>query len=393
MAKKDNIAALFVDKIAVFAAHHAVQRNADASFAFEQESNFFWLTKIVEPDWMLIVDGFEGVSYLVAPEIPDHQRLFDGALDHSAVRRTSGIETIIDAVEAEKVLKTLSEKHDTVYALAEHPDKDYFEFVANPAQQDLWKRLEVTFKNVVDCRLDLAKLRALKTPDEITAIQSAIDTTVATFEQVKKKLPDTRFEYEIEAELSYGFRRFGTQSHAYDPIVAGGKNACTLHYGQNNDDLPENGFVLIDAGTKVDGYAADITRTYAVGKPTERQVAVHQAVEHAHHEIIELLGPGVSVRQYHDDVDVIMKRALKNLGLLKSDDDYRTYFPHAISHGLGVDVHDALGRPEAFQPGMVLTVEPGIYIPEEGFGVRIEDDILITENGRENLSAKLSTGL
>ena len=384
---------LFKDKVAVFAAHHAVQRNVDASFAYEQESHFFWLTKITEPGWQLIVDGYTQKAYLVAPEIPEHQQLFDGSLDHGHVRVLTGIESIITQQEAENLLQTLAKSHDTVYALGEHPHAEYFEFRVNPAQPELWKKLENIFDKVEDCRLDLSRRRAIKQPNEIKAIRAAVDQTIAVFETIKSRMKTYEYEYEIEAELSYGFRSKGTQGHAYDPIVAGGANACTLHYGVNQQALSKNGLVLIDAGTKVDGYAADITRTYATGNPSSRHKAVHAAVEKAHRDIIELLRPSVSIKEYNENVDTIMKEALKGLGLLKSDNVYRKYFPHAISHGLGIDVHDALGRPETFEVGMVLTVEPGIYIPEEGIGVRIEDDILITKTGHENLSAALSTAL
>jgi Xaa-Pro aminopeptidase len=390
MSKLTNI---FKNKVAVFAAHDALQRNVDAAYPYEQESNFFWLTKIDEPGWQLIVDGFSDKAYLVAPIIPAHQQLFDGALEHDTARVVSGIDTILTDSEATDLLQILAKAHGSVHTLGSHPHAEYFEFSVNPAQARLWKKLEETFETVTDCRLDLAKLRAIKQPEEIAAIRKAVDQTIAVFEHEKKRLPSVRYEYEIEAGLSYGFRNAGTQGHAYDPIVASGANACTLHYGKNQAALPQDGLVLIDAGTKVEGYAADITRTYAIGTPTDRQKAVHAAVEVAHHQIVRLLGPGVSVKEYNNSVDDIMRQALSSLDLLKTEDDYRTYFPHAISHGLGLDVHDALGRPDVFQPGMVLTVEPGIYITEEGIGVRIEDDILITDTGYENLSAGLSTSL
>jgi len=143
----------------------------------------------------------------------------------------------------------------------------------------------------------------------------------------------------------------------------------------------------------VGGYAADITRTYAIGTPSRREKDVHAEVEQAHQAIIDLIKPETSVKEYMAAVDDIMKQALRNLNLLKTPDDFRRYFPHAISHGLGIDVHDSLGGFKAFQPGMVLTVEPGIYIPEEGIGVRIEDDILVTKDGNKNLSAALPTSL
>jgi Xaa-Pro aminopeptidase len=200
-------------------------------------------------------------------------------------------------------------------------------------------------------------------------------------------------EYMVEAEFSHYFRSRGATGHAYEPIVASGKNACTLHHIDNAAEVKNNALLLIDIGASVDGYPADITRTYAVGKPNDRQKAVYTAVETAHYQIIDLLKPGLKVKDYSDRVDEIMKKALDSLGLLKKESDYRRYFPHAVSHGLGIDVHDSLGGPEVFVAGMVLTVEPGIYIPEEGIGVRIEDDILITKTGHENLSAALPTSL
>jgi Xaa-Pro aminopeptidase len=153
---------------------------------------------------------------------------------------------------------------------------------------------------------------------------------------------------------------------------------------------------LLDIGARAGGYAADITRTYAYGEPTKRQIEVHAAVRDAQQQIIQLIQPNVTVEQYQREVDTIMADALLRIGLMSNRDDtenYHKYFPHAISHGLGVDVHDSLGSPKYLLPGMVLTVEPGIYIPEEGIGVRIEDDILVTSSGNENMSRRLSTDL
>ena len=188
-------------------------------------------------------------------------------------------------------------------------------------------------------------------------------------------------------------RGAGADGHAYDPIVAGGSNAITLHYSKNAEKIAKRELVLIDAGASYGGYAADITRTYSRGVATKRQQRVHAAVETAHHKIIALIQPMLSIHEYQDKVDKIMKAALDSIDLPSDDQSLHTYFPHAVSHGLGIDVHDSLGAPRYFETGMVLTVEPGIYIPQEGIGVRIEDDILVTEAGSENLSARLSTGL
>lgn len=379
----------------ILAAYTALQRGNDNAHCFEQESNFWYLTGISEPDWRVIIDGSAHKSWLVAPDIDEVHRTFDGGLSNDEARQISGIDTVISHTDSEKLLRDLAKKHSIVYALGEHPHGEHFNFVENPAQKKLWTVLERIFNSVQDCRLELARQRAIKQPEEIAAIKKAIRLTTEAFELVKDRLPQLKYEYEVEAEFDYYFKKHGA-THAYDPIVAGGKNACTLHYNKNADKLKKNSLLLIDVGARVDGYAADITRTYALGQPTKRQLAVHAAVEQAHLTIIKLLKPGLSVGVYQEKVDDIMKQTLLSLDLMKSledEDNYRRYFPHAISHGLGVDVHDSLGRPTNFEPGMVLTVEPGIYIPEESIGVRIEDDILITKTGSENLSRRLSTSV
>jgi len=203
---------------------------------------------------------------------------------------------------------------------------------------------------------------------------------------------DEVYEYNLEAELSRSFRQSGQQGHAYEPIVAAAKNACTLHYGQNNAQIQKGEYVLIDAGAQAADYAADVTRTYAYGDVSARAKQVHDAVLKAHLAIIDDIQPGLTFEKYHQLSDGYVKQALMTLGLMKNVDDetsYRRYFPHAVSHGLGIDVHESLGGHGEFKPGMVFTVEPGIYIPEESIGVRIEDDILITETGARNLTSTI----
>lgn len=379
--------------IIVISAYTALQRGNDASFAFEQEANFWWLTGINEPDWWMIIDGQRQRTWLVRPFVSDTHQIFDGSLSDDDALRQSGANEVISQDDALKMLRDLAKRHSVAYAIGDSPYDDHFDFSVNPTPKRTWAMLERIFSKVTDCQLELAQLRAIKQPEEIKAMQKAIDLTIEGFKLVKTKLPTLSYEYEIEAEFDYLFRRKGAKGHAYDPIVAAGKNACTLHYIANDSRLKKPSLVLLDIGARVDGYAADISRTYAVGQATKRQQQVHTAVETAHHQIIELLKPNLDIKTYFDTVDDVMKAALESLGLLKQPDDYRLYFPHSISHGLGVDVHDSLGRPKQLLEGMVLTVEPGIYIPEEGIGVRIEDDILITATGHRNLSKKLSTSL
>lgn len=387
---RQTVMTQFRGGVAVLTAYTQMQRGNDASFSFEQEANFWWLTGIEEPDWWVIIDGKK--SWLVAPTLSDTHMVFDGGLGFEDAQKRSGVDAVITEDDAKVLLRTLAKSHSIVYSLADHPSAEHFDFVVNPAQKKLWGMLERTFTSVKDARLELSRLRAIKQPEEIKAIKKAIKLTADAFDHVKNKLPSLKSEFEVEAEFTYYFRKNGAIGHAYDPIVASGKNACTLHYNVNNAKL-KSGLLLMDIGARVDGYAADITRTWGVGKVSARAQQVHLAVEKAHSQIIKLLKPQLKIADYHDQVDKIMHEALNSLGLLKTDDDYRRYFPHAVSHGLGVDVHDALGQPEVFLPGMVITVEPGIYIPEESIGVRLEDDILITDTGYTNLSAKLSLSM
>lgn len=382
--------------IAVISAYTQMQRGNDAAFGFEQEANFWWLTGIVSPDWWVIIDGQRSKSWLVAPDISQAHQIFDGSLSIDEAKLISGVSGVLSQDEAMAMLRDLAKRHSVVYTLGDYPHAEHFNFIVNPALKKLWNILERIFSDVQDCRIDIAKLRAIKEPVEITEIKKAIKLTIDGFNNVRNILPNLRYEYEIEAEFTYHFKKAGSLGHAYDPIVASGMNACTLHYGANSSRLKKGSIVLLDIGARAGGYAADISRSYSYGQPSKRQQDVHAAVQSSHRKIISLIKPGLSLREYDASVNDIMKASLIGLGLLQSpsdDETYRRYFPHAVSHGLGVDVHDSLGRYEEFMPGMVLTVEPGIYIPEEGIGVRIEDNILVTGQGHVNLSKALSTGL
>jgi len=378
----------------ILSAHSEMQRVKDMAFKFEQESSFLWLTGIDASEWKLVIAN--GVSYLVKPDMDDVHAIFNGALSADDAKRISGVDEVLAMSEYNQLIARLTKEHSRVYTLGDDPSAQWYSFSLNPATIDLRKKLTKTFNEVIDCRSDIAALRAIKQPAELEALRSAINVSIVAFQALTKQLSHFQYEYELEAVLNSEFRITGAGGHAYEPIVAAGKNACTLHYDKNNDPLVQNGLVLIDAGARVNRFAADVTRTLAVGTPSNRQRTVHSAVETAHNKIISLIKPGVLLQNYQELVDEIMKDALQEVGLLKNREDqkaYRKYFPHAISHGLGIDVHESLGGYKEFKPGMVLTVEPGIYIPEEGIGVRIEDDILVTETGNENLSKELSTSL
>ena len=380
--------------VIVLTAYTKMQRSNDAASAFDQEANFWWVSGIDTADWWIIIDGSRHKSWLVSPDVDAVHHVFDGILSAEEAKSISGVDAVMTHEQAKDMLRQLAKQHSIVYTLGDQPHAEQYDFVQNPAPKKLHEQLSRSFATVRDCRKELAVLRAIKQPEEITAITKAVNLTIEAFEIVKSKINSFSYEYQIDAEFSYHFRRHGAEGHAYDPIIASGGNACTLHYGDNSAKLKKSQLILMDVGVRYGGYAADITRTYAYGDITKRQQAVHERVAEAHLEIIDLLGPDVTVEAYQQDVRRIMMSALCELKLATSSDDsaaYGRYFPHAVSHGLGIDVHDSLGAPRYLRPGMILTVEPGIYIPEENIGVRIEDDIVITDSGHRNVSARLST--
>lgn len=374
----------------VLTAYDEMQRGADMAQPFEQEANFWYVSGISHPRWVMIYDGQRDHAWLVRPSVSQAQQIFDGSLPDAAALAQSGAQEVIDEDEFERVLRQLTRQHNTAHTIFQSPEQATF--VHNPAQKQLTRRLERIFSKVSDCTIAMARRRGIKQPEEIRAIEKAVGLTMRAFERAKTELGNCRYEYQLQAPFEYEFTAAGAR-HAYDPIVASGANACTLHYTANADRLAKRHAVLCDIGARVDGYAADITRTYAVGEPTKRQREVHDELAAAHQQIIALLQPGLSLKQYQASVDEIMRGALSRLKLGDNEATLRNYMPHAVSHGLGIDVHDRLGGVGELAPGMVITVEPGIYIPAERIGMRIEDDILITESGARNLSRALSTDL
>lgn len=372
----------------VLTAYSLQQEHNDVAFPFRQESNFYYLTGIVEPDWILVIDSKTREEYLIAPDIDSVHEVFEGSTSHAAITSQSGISKILPRKAFPELLKKMAVTHDRVHTLGAHPWKKHFNFSVNPAQGRLDTLLRRYFKRSEDCRALLSKQRAIKQPEEIEHIKQAIAVTGEALGHAADILASLAYEHELEAEITYYIKKQGL-NHAYQPIIASGKNACTLHHSAKGEKLEADKPILIDVGAQAAGYAADISRTFAYGQHSERQRQVYDQLHQTHQKIISLLKPNLSIKEYVKQSDKQMKAAVTLLGL--AEDKYRTYFPHAISHGLGLDVHESLGGYDNFMPGMVLTVEPGIYIPEEGIGMRIEDDILITDDGNQNLSAGIST--
>lgn len=376
--------------VVVLTAYNKLQRSHDMDYPFEQEANFWYLTGIDHADWRLIADVDSGKEWLVAPQLNMMQELFDGSLSAQEATQLSGIEGIISKREGARLLRELTAQKEHIFTLKPTSTR-WYGFVANPAQKTLMRQLDTA--KVQDIRLQIARMRGIKQPVELKAMQEAIDITIAGINELRRVLPDLQYEYEAEAVYAAACRRLGAEGQAWHPIMAAGANATQIHYIKNGSPLKKNGWLLLDVGARKHGYVADISRSIPLGTPTDRQRAVYEAMMRVQRAGINLLKPGQEVRKYLELVDEHMSEELKQLGLIANSKDMRKYFPHAIGHGLGIDAHDPLGRPEVFAENMVLTVEPGIYIPEEQLGLRVEDDILITADGPKNLSGALPSEL
>lgn len=386
------------DGIIVVTANGLLQRsNIDGAYLFHQDADFWYLTGIDEPDVVLVMDGSK--EYLMVPDRPAIREALDGSVDHGPLSRRSGIKTVLDNKAGWERLGKRLKKTGNVYTPAGHKYTERHGIYPNPARGVLAARIRTVGDRPKfnDISSKLARLRMIKQPAELKAIQAAIDITV---ESVKGALRHARrrnygYEYELEAEITAGFRRRGADGHSFEPIIAGGKRACTLHNVANDGALKRGELVIVDVGAEVEHYAADITRTISLGKPSKRQEEIHAAVLDVQKFALSLLKPGAKLKDYEKQVRHHMGEKLQQLGLIKSNTpkDVAKFYPHGTSHFIGLYVHDAGDHDRPLEPGVVVSCEPGIYIPKEGIGVRIEDDVLITKDGSKVLTDKLSRSL
>jgi Xaa-Pro aminopeptidase len=376
----------------VITANGLLQRNSDTNYPFRQDSTFWYLTGLNEPDLVLVMD--KGKEYLIAPERDEHRAAFDGSIDYSELISRSGIEQIFEDRIGWKHLGPRLKRVKHVATLAA-PAAYVVQhgLYTNPSRARVIETIKSYNEAIelLDLRPHITRMRMIKQPVEIELIQQAIDITEQTLTKLNKKgWEKFAYEYEVEAAITGAFRKTNA-THAYQPIVAAGGNACTLHYIQNSGAISEGSLLLLDVGAEVHNYAADITRTYAVGQATKRQQQVFDAVIAVQEFATSSLRIGMDMRQYEESVVQFMGEKLRELGLIKSieDETVRRYYPHATSHFLGLDVHDIADYERPLEAGTVLTVEPGIYIPEEGIGIRIEDNIVMEAQGPRVLSNML----
>lgn len=367
--------------VVIIAGNGRMQRTADNPYPFRQDSNLYYLSGIEEPCVTLVIDTLHNQEWLMMPFRSGVHAIFDGEIDKNTLTQKSGITDIISEAEGLQRLKQL-DSHTSVF-MPKAPPAKVADMYTNPYRAAVARKLKRLFNEVIDIRFQIAELRAIKTSQELTILASAAKITIQATEQIAKQLDTFKTEAEIEAEIGYIFRKKGATGHAFSPIVASGSNSCTLHYVANNSHL-NGGLVLLDIGAELHNYSADISRTLLTKNHTSRQKEVVQEVKRAQMTIIRQLAVGMSWQQLAELADNEVGKSLVNLGLIKTDftrADVRTYFPHAVSHFLGLDTHDVGDYTMSLKTGMVITVEPGIYIQDESFGVRFEDDIVLTKSG------------
>lgn len=390
---REKLRSLFVGTAPiVLTANGLLQRATTEPYEFQQDSNFWYLTGVKEPDVLLLID--KGKEYLILPERSDYLDIFTGQHLVEQLRAQSGVDEVLDNKEGMRRLRSKIKKAKHVATLAAPAAYiDVYGMYANPARANLVEKLKSINPNVklLDLRPHLAQLRMVKQNVELSAIKQAIRITETSLGKLAKLgWRNYSNTFDIETKLLSLFRQKGSDEPGFDSVIAAGHDTCVIHSRPNRSTLPTKGVVLLDVGAKYNNYCADITRTYFLSPPTVRQQKIYGAVEQVHDYAFSLLKPGIFIKDYEKQVEHFMGEKLRSLGLIKSIErvSVRKYFPHATSHHLGIDVHDVADYEKPLSKDMVLTVEPGIYVPEETIGVRIEDDIVITDKGAKFLTKK-----
>ena len=391
--------------LAVFTANEEMPRNGDQCYPFRQNSDFFYLTGIDREGAYLILypdhPKPEMREILFIEPYSEMKAIWRGEmLDAKQAKEISGCTTVMYADCFNDVLKELILSSVKVYLnLYEYAR---FETKVVTIQERFVKEIKEQYPlHTYDRSAPiLNKLRKIKSPEEIEIIKHACDITGKAFLHCMNTVKPGRYEYEMQAEMEYIFKMNNASGHAFHPIIAGGKNACCLHYSKNDSILNDNELLLFDIGCEYQNYASDLSRTIPInGKFTPRQKECYEAVLRVKKEITKLYKVGGTIDKINQTTYQLMEKEMIKLGLFTQQDVdnqdptnplYRKYLMHGVSHHVGLDCHDNLDKYEPFAPNMVLTCEPGLYIREEGIGIRLEDDILITDGEPVNLFGDLA---
>ena len=398
-----NLAAQLPPKsVAIFTANEPMPRNGDEFYPFRQQSDFFYLTGINEENAFLII----------APDYPDktmREILFIEPYDE--VKATWQGE-MLNAQQATELSGVKTVKGSDAFwmtlndiAYSGYGDILFLNSYEYPKYECNVETIQKRFVKQVKERYPMHQygrtapilnaLRMVKSDEEIAITQKACDITSKAFRRCLQTVRPDMYEYEAQAEIEYIFKQNNATGHAYAPIIAGGKNACCLHYSKNQSLLRDGDLLLFDIGCEYLNYSSDLSRTIPInGKFTERQKQCYNAVLRVMKQLRELYRPGHCINEINETTHRLMEQEMIQLGLFTEEDVKRQnpekplerkYLMHGMSHHIGLDVHDSIDKFKPFAPGMILTCEPGIYIREEGIGIRIENDLLVTEGEPINL--------
>jgi Xaa-Pro aminopeptidase len=394
--RKGFTAKMKPNSLAVFNSNDIYPVSADSTMPFEQHRDIFYLSGVDQEESILVLfpdcPKEKHREILFLKETNEHIAVWEGEkLTKEAAFATSGIRTVYWLQDMEKVMFELMSQCETVYI---NTNEHYRANVETETREDRftkWLLAKYPAHTVAKSNPILQRLRSVKDAIELDLLQQACDITNKGFRRILNFVQPDVWEYEIEAEFIHEFIRNRSKGFAYTPIIASGNNANVLHYIENNQQCKAGDLILLDVGAEYANYSSDMSRTIPVsGRFTDRQKEVYNAVNRVKNEATNLLVPGTLWEAYHVEVGKLMTSELLGLGLLDKADvqnenpdwpAYKKYFMHGTSHHMGLDTHDYGLLYEPMQANMVFTVEPGIYIPEEGFGVRLEDDVVIQETG------------
>jgi len=380
------------NSIAFFNSNDIYPISADSTLPFEQHRDIFYLSGVDQEESVLVIfpdcPKAKHKEILFLRETNAHIAVWEGEkLTKEKAFETSGIKTVYWLQDMEKVVFEIMTQCDTVYINTNEHYRSNVQLETREDRFTKWLKQKYPAHAVAKSNPILQRLRSVKEDVELELIQQACDITEKGFKRVLDFVKPGVTEYEIEAEYIHEFIRNRSKGFAYTPIIASGNNANVLHYIENNKVCKAGDLILMDVGAEYANYASDMTRTIPVsGKFTKRQKDVYNAVLRVKNEATSMLVPGTIWEDYHVEVGKLMTSELLSLGLLDKADvknenpewpAYKTYFMHGTSHHMGLDTHDYGILTDPMVPNMVFTVEPGIYIPEEGFGIRLEDDVVI----------------
>jgi Xaa-Pro aminopeptidase len=378
--------------------------NADGSMGFKQQTDLFYLSGLDQEETLLLIypDAQEAHMREIAfvRETSELISIWEGhKYTKEEARATSGITNIQWTSNFEAILKTLAYSAETIYLIDNEHIRNSSEVQTQNARLVQNIKIKYPLHRINRLAPILNNLRMKKEPAEIVALQKAIDITESGFKRILKFVNPGVWENEIEAEFIHEFIKSRSGGFAYTPIIASGANACVLHYIENERECKDGDLLLLDVGACYGNYNADMTRTIPVnGKFSPRQKQVYLAVQAVLAFATDLMRPGIYWVDYQKEVEKFMETQLIDLGLFSRKDVdtqdpnnpiFKKYFMHGVAHHLGLDVHDVWHKYKPFEAGMVLTCEPGIYIREEGIGIRLENNLLITNGPPINLMANI----